>query len=331
MKPELLTRLPEILFQIGKVFGSDKSLSTTLSTISELVTELSGAEACSIMLADPSRKLLLGKAAYGLLRADFSEVSFRYGEGVAGWVAETSESVLIDDVTVDERFKTLPDSASKIRSLAAVPLVTRDKVVGVMTITAADCNRFTGDSVDLLQLIANTVALDIENIRLRRLSVTDKLTGAYNREFLSTQLPASMQEALQQGEPLSIVMIDVDHFKKVNDTHGHHIGDKVLAEIARRLRETSRSGDMLVRYGGEEFLLLLPSANVATAAEIADRVRQQLHDSTVEVGDLQLDIHVSAGVAQHRHGESATELFRRADTALYDAKANGRNRVEVAP
>jgi diguanylate cyclase (GGDEF)-like protein len=208
--------------------------------------------------------------------------------------------------------------------------VTRDKVVGVMTITASDCKRFTGDSVDLLKLIANTMALDIENIRLRRLSVTDKLTGAYNREFLSTQLPASMQEAKHNGTPLSIAMIDVDHFKKVNDTHGHHIGDKVLTEIAHRLRETSRAGDMLVRYGGEEFLLLLPTANLATAAEIADRVRVQMQHAPIRVGDLSLDIRVSVGVAQHRHGETATELFRRADAALYQAKANGRNRVEVA-
>jgi diguanylate cyclase (GGDEF)-like protein len=330
MKAELLTRLPEILYQIGKVFGSDKSLSATLSTISELVTELSGAEACSIMLADPKRKLLLGKAAYGLLRADFSEVSFHYGEGVAGWVAANAESVLIDDVQLDPRFKLLPDSESKIRSLAAVPLVTRDKVVGVMTITASDVAHFTGDSVDLLKLIANTMALDIENIRLRRLSVTDKLTGAYNREYLSTQLPASMQEAQQRSEPLSIAMIDVDHFKKVNDTYGHHIGDKVLTEIAQRLRETSRAHDMLVRYGGEEFLLLLPTANLETAAEIADRVRMEMQNRQIVVGDLKLDIRVSAGVAQHRHGETATELFRRADTALYQAKANGRNRVETA-
>jgi diguanylate cyclase (GGDEF)-like protein len=331
MNPDLLIRIPEILYRIGKVFGSDKSLSVTLSSISELVTELSGAEACSIMLVDSDRKLLLGKAAYGLLRSDFSEVSFRYGEGIAGWVAQNAKSALVPDVTEDERFKTLPDSASLIRSLAAVPMVTRDKVVGVLTITAGAPDSFTGNSVELLQLIANTMAMDIENIRLRRLSVTDKLTGAYNREFLATQLPASMQEAEEQGEPLSIAVLDVDHFKRVNDTHGHDVGDKVLAEIANRMRETSRARDMLVRYGGEEFLLLLPTANLAKAEEIANRVRRQLQDRVIEVGDHQLDIRISAGVAEYVHGESPSDLFRRADTALYSAKENGRNRVEVAP
>ncbi len=331
MNSELLRRIPEILYRIGKVFGSDKSLTMTLSTISELVTELSGADACSIMLADPERKLLLGKAAYGLQRADFSEISFRFGEGIAGWVAQHSQSALIDDVTQDERFKTLPDSESKIRSLAAVPMVTRDKVVGVLTITCADCNGFKNESVDLLQLIANTMAMDIENIRLRRLSITDKLTGAYNREFLATQLPASMQDAQDRSEPLSVAMFDVDHFKKVNDTHGHDIGDEVLAEIASRLRETSRNHDMLVRYGGEEFLLLLPSASLSTAADIANRVRCRMQDTAIQVGALKLDIEISAGVAEYRHGESSSDLFRRADTALYSAKEKGRNRVEIAP
>lgn len=331
MKEELLSRIPEVLYRIGKVFGSDKSLSITLNTISELVTELIGADACSIMLADPERELLLGKAAYGLIRADIAEVSFRYGEGIAGWVAKNAASALVDDVTLDERFKILPDSSSQIRSLAAVPMVTRDTVVGVLTITTCSCASFTSTSVDLLQLIANTMAMDIENIRLRRLSVTDKLTGAFNREFLSTQLPALMLEAREQSKGLSIVMFDVDHFKKVNDSHGHDIGDKVLAEIANRLRETSRSRDMLVRYGGEEFLLLLPSAGAKRAAEIANRVRRQLLDKAIDVGDLSLDIRISAGVAEYCHGESPGDLFRRADAALYSAKDNGRNRVEIAP
>ncbi len=330
MNPDLLRRIPEILYRIGKVFGSDKSLSVTLNSITELVTELSGADACSIMLADSERKLLLGKAAYGLLRADFSEVSFRYGEGIAGWVAEKAQSALVADVTEDQRYKTLADSNSHIRSLAAVPMLSRLAVVGVLTVTSGQPDAFTATSVDLLQLIANTMAIDIENIRLRRLSVTDKLTGAFNREFLSTQLPSLMQESQEQSSPLSIAMFDVDRFKVVNDTHGHHFGDKVLAEIANRLRETSRSNDMLVRYGGEEFLLLLPSASARAAAEIANRVRKELQDRVIDVGELELDIRISAGVAQYRHPESPSDLFRRADAALYSAKNNGRNRVEVA-
>src|SRR5690606_14233527 len=113
-----------------------------------------------------------------------------------------------------------------------VPLVNRGHVVGVMTITAEVPSSFTSESLDLLKLVATTIALDIENIRLRRLAVTDKLTGAYNREFLDRQLPISLAESMRSGEDLSIAMFDVDHFKEVNDTCGHDVGDEVLKIIA---------------------------------------------------------------------------------------------------
>lgn len=330
MTPEQLTRLPEILFQIGKVIGSSESLPTTLSTISQLVTELSQADACSVLLVDPQQQVLSGKAAYGLKRDDISAVKFQIGEGIAGWVAEHAQSVLLEDAITDERFKLLDSAATQIRSLACVPLVYRENVVGALTITSSERGVFAQDSVALLQLVANTIALDLENIRLRRVSVTDKLTGTYNREFLDQYLPSAVEDASRLGESLSIAMLDVDHFKRINDTHGHGVGDDVLATIADRLQASSRDRDRLIRYGGEEFLLLLPCANLAIAAEIADRVRIQFQSNTIEVGELRLDVRVSVGVAQHQGDENIASLMQRADAALYQAKNNGRNRVEVA-
>jgi len=336
MNPELLSQLPQVLFQIGKALGSDDALSTTLVRISELVTELCGAAACSVMLANPEEKTLLGKAAFGLRRSDFTTVSFRYGEGLAGLVAETGESILVDDVNADPRFASHGDS-SHIRSLACVPLLHRDTVIGVLTVTTPEVGFFTSSSLELLALVANTIALDIENIRLRRLAHTDSLTGAYNRQYLDQCLPELVEDAHKGSQPLCVAMFDVDHFKRVNDEHGHDVGDLVLAEIARRLDEASRAHDVLVRYGGEEFLLLLPGANLATAAGIADRMRVQLAaealklERTDEGAPISLRIRISAGVAELGPQETPEQLFKRADQALYAAKANGRNRVEVAP
>ncbi|MBL4633945.1 MAG: sensor domain-containing diguanylate cyclase [Kofleriaceae bacterium] len=327
MKLAPLARLPEILFAIGKAIGSDDSLPNTLATISQLVTESTGANACSVMLADEGRQFLLGKAAYGLARADISEVSFGFGEGVAGWVAENAEGTVIDDVTVDPRFTIHGDSDSHIHSMACVPLLYRENVVGVLTVTSSDPASFSADTLVLMQLIANTIALDIENIRLRRISVTDKLTGAFNREFLDSQLPASLADCKTRREPLSLIMFDVDHFKKVNDTYGHGVGDQVLRTLAHRLRESSRDRDMLVRYGGEEFLLLLPGANLETAIEIANRMRIQLQDNPICAGERALEIRVSAGVAEHNDAETPEAFFGRVDEALYTAKRTGRNRV----
>lgn len=336
MNPELLSQLPQVLFQIGKAIGSGESLQATLVRISELVTELCGASACSVMLADPEEKTLLGKAAFGLRRPDFTTVSFRYGEGIAGHVALTGESVLVDDVDTDARFARHGDS-SHIRSLACVPLRHRDSIVGVLTVTTPEVSFFTSSSLELLALVAKTIALDIENIRLRRLAQTDSLTGAYNRQYLDECLPDMVEEAHNSNQPLCVAMFDVDHFKLVNDEHGHDVGDLVLAEIANRLDEASRNHDVLVRYGGEEFLLLLPRANLATAAGIADRMRMQLAAEALELeardGDapISLQIRISAGVAELVAEENHEQLFKRADQALYAAKANGRNRVEVAP
>ena len=329
---DTLTLLARVLFEIGKAIGSDEQLGTLLGRISELVCELSRAQACSIMLLDQTRERLLGKAAYGLAREDVSLISFRVGEGVAGWVAEHGEPALIDDVTTDPRYKTLPDSDSHIRSLACVPLAYRDERIGVLTITSPQPHSFGRGDVEILKFIATTIALDIDNARLRRLSVTDPLTEAYNREFLQQRLPQVMEMANRRGEPLAVAMLDVDHFKDVNDRFGHEVGDRVLADVAGRIRATIRQDDLLVRYGGEEFLVLLPGADMAKAAEIAERIRSKLEEEPVNVGGETIEVRISVGVAEHRAGEDSTgQLVRRADTALYTAKGRGRNRVEVAP
>lgn len=332
MKVEQLRLLPEVLFEIGKAIGSDDALASLLERISALVCELANAEACSIMLLDPDNHRLLGKAAYGLARNDVTTISFRVGEGVAGWVASHGESALIDDVKSDPRYKDLPDSESRIRSMACVPIAYRDSRIGVLTITSPRLGAFSQDDVELLGFLAKTIALDMDNARLRRLSVTDPLTSAYNREFLQQHLPQAVEHADRRDEPLSIAMIDVDHFKSVNDRFGHEVGDRVLAEVAQRMRGAIRAGDLLIRYGGEEFLVVLPGSDSSSAHEIAERMRQRLADEQVEIGGQTIEVCISVGVAEHRRGEdSPGHLIRRADSALYAAKGRGRNRVEIAP
>ena len=322
--------LPRILFEIGKVIGSASNPGSLLAEISQLVTELVGADACSIMLLDDSRSVLMGKAAYGLERDRIDSISFRVGEGVAGWVAETGEPALIADVTDDPRFIALPDSSHKIRALACVPLVSKERQIGVMTATSAAAATFDEHDLDLLVFVATTMALDMENLRLRRLAVTDSLTGAYNREHLNRFLPEALARARRSNEPLSVAMVDIDHFKRVNDEHGHTAGDAVLAEVAERLRSSIRAGDTLIRYGGEEFLLVLPGSDADGATAIAERTREAFEESPIEAADLSLPIRLSLGVAEADEVEDERALVNRADRALYQAKAEGRNRVKLA-
>jgi diguanylate cyclase (GGDEF)-like protein len=332
MKPDQLARLPAVLFEIGKLVGSDLDPGILLSRIAELMCQIVNAKACSVMLLDATRKRLLAKAAYGLRTERMHTLSFAVGEGVAGWVVEKGEAALINDVTKDARFVALPANQTPIASMLCVPLLSRGERVGVVTATAEHADAFDQDDLELVKFIATTIALDIENVRLHRVAVTDPLTGTYNREFLQQRLPAEIEQAVDRDQPLSIALVDVDHFKHVNDQYGHGVGDVVLAEVARRLRSAIRGGDVLVRYGGEEFIAVLPKADAGRAWEVGERMRQRVCERAFDVGDgLALILRISVGVAQWRMGEKMNDLIERADVALYGAKQRGRNRVEVAP
>ncbi|CAN5789024.1 sensor domain-containing diguanylate cyclase [soil metagenome] len=329
---DALEKLPAALFEIGKLIGSDLDPGLLLSRIAELICQLIDAKACSVMLLDADRKRLLAKAAYGLRTERMHTLSFAVGEGVAGWVVERGVPALIDDVKNDARFVQLPANQTPIASMICVPLIARGERVGVVTATSERANVFNTTHLELVRFISTTIALDIENVRLHRVAVTDPLTGAFNREFLMQRLPAELQDAIDRDRALSVAMVDVDHFKSVNDQHGHGVGDVVLAEVARRLRSAIRTGDLLVRYGGEEFLVVLPKADAGRAWEVGERMRQRVCERAFDVGDgLALLLRVSVGIAQWRTNEPMADLIDRADTALYGAKDRGRNRVEVAP
>jgi diguanylate cyclase (GGDEF)-like protein len=176
--------------------------------------------------------------------------------------------------------------------------------------------------------------LDIVNRELETLSVTDSLTQAYNRRYFFEQLASELSRAERYGKPLTCVLLDVDHFKQVNDRHGHLVGDRVLARIAEILRGNIRSADVMARFGGEEFVILLPQTEANRAATLVDRIRQEIERErfpATERGTLRVT--VSAGIAPYEPVASAEDpdaLLRETDQALYRAKAAGRNRIELA-
>lgn len=332
MTPQQLVKLPAVLFEIGKLVGSNLEPGIVLSRIAELVCQIVEAKACSVMLLDAERRCLLAKAAYGIRTERVHSLSFAIGEGVAGWVLERGEPVLISDVTKDSRFVVLPGTQTAIASMLCVPLIARGERVGVVTVTTDYPDAFGPDDLELVRFVSTTIALDIENMRLHRVAVTDPLTGAYNREFLHQRLPAEIQAAVHRDHLLSVALVDVDHFKAVNDRHGHGTGDVVLAEVARRLRAAIRGGDLLVRYGGEEFIAVLPMADAGRAWEVGERMRQRVCERAFDVErGLALLVRISVGIAQWRFTETMQDLIGRADIAMYSAKQRGRNRVEVAP
>jgi two-component system cell cycle response regulator len=162
------------------------------------------------------------------------------------------------------------------------------------------------------------------------LAVIDQLTGLYNRRYMTSQLDALMTRAAKNGQPVSVLVVDVDHFKKINDNFGHGVGDEVLREFAARLASNVRAVDLACRYGGEEFVVLMPDTQLADAHRIAERIRRHVGGSPFRVagGAELLNVTISVGVAaSNGGGDAVTALLKRADEAVYAAKAEGRNRV----
>jgi diguanylate cyclase (GGDEF)-like protein len=160
----------------------------------------------------------------------------------------------------------------------------------------------------------------------------DTLTGLVNRRYFEERVTAEAQKAFLNGTGLSIIMVDIDHFKRVNDTFGHAAGDKVLREVASLLKSSvRRQDDMVARYGGEEFVLVLPGVTLETTSTIAERIRRSIQDTPIDIGETQLHLTISSGISNfpiHRV-RSKEDLVKMADLALYDAKRGGRNRVCV--
>jgi two-component system cell cycle response regulator len=173
-------------------------------------------------------------------------------------------------------------------------------------------------AVELRESVTNTLAL----------AVTDELTGLYNRRYFDRHLALMLDKAREQDRDMAVMLIDMDYFKAVNDTHGHDIGDAVLKEFALRLRRNIRGVDLACRFGGEEFVVLMPDTEYRQAQGVAERVRTSVAERTFETGSRPLSLTVSVGVALNEHDLDTPEtILKRADVALYRAKREGRNRV----
>ncbi|HBG06032.1 MAG: hypothetical protein A2075_15715 [Geobacteraceae bacterium GWC2_58_44] len=179
----------------------------------------------------------------------------------------------------------------------------------------------------LLITVQDVTERALSQHRLRELNIRDQLTGAYNRRYLETRLADECKRHRRHGRDLSLIMLDIDFFKKVNDQHGHDAGDRVLAGVAARLSGSIRKTDCLVRYGGEEFCCILPETGLENACLLADRFRMAVEQLAIPTGGKELRVTISLGVAQFRGEETPLSLLKRADEGLYDAKHSGRNKV----
>jgi diguanylate cyclase (GGDEF)-like protein len=216
------------------------------------------------------------------------------------------------------------------------PLRRGSSVIGVVVVERDPRQeQFGPDDEAMLVSLAGPAGIAVDNVLLhreaQRLSITDPLTGAGNMRHMTTTLAREVERATRFARPLSLLLLDLDHFKAVNDTYGHTVGDSVLTELARRLTASVREVDVVTRYGGEEFVIITPETDLAGAQRLADRILRTVGNDVFHVGGREVPITVSLGIASlPLHGSASGELVRAADEALYAAKRAGRNRYRVA-
>jgi diguanylate cyclase (GGDEF)-like protein len=332
----------EALYESLRALTSTLDLGQILHVVLTRIRTLLAPDGLSLLLYDRQHDELVF-AATEMLREDavlepgvIDGVRLRLDQGVAGWVASHREAVLLDDATADSRHDGAIARQTGLvpKGMICVPLVHRDRLLGVVQVINRTGGRaFTADDQRLVQALADHAAIAIAHAQLYRdveqASLTDDLTGLGNTRRFHRLLPPLLDRAL----PLSLVVLDLDQLKAVVDGHGHLVGSRTIATVGRLIGEQVRPGDMAARFGGDEFVVVLPSTDTAAARDVAERIRAAVAACAVPDG-LDVDISgvtASIGVATApRHATEPDALFRAADAAMYAVKRSARNGVAVA-
>ncbi|MEB3329110.1 MAG: diguanylate cyclase [Candidatus Sericytochromatia bacterium] len=316
-----------ILQQVATRISSQIELEQTLALIAQELGRVVGHHACLLFLIDQASGTLIQQAASG---EGSKPLQVPVEHGLLGEVARERRPARVDDLAAEHLDVGV---LAGFRSLLAVPVATDQEVLGVVTVLHRAPRAFDAGTARLLDILASQAAVAIKNAQLYRatqqLAITDGLTRVYNRRYFEEQLTAELERARRQQLTTSLVVLDVDHFKKFNDTHGHLLGDQVLQGVARILGKSVRETDLVARYGGEEFVVILPDTPAAAAVEVAERIRRNVKSHPFW-GRSQAPLEVTASVGVCSDVRSVLEahpMFEQADRCLYQAKAAGRDRV----
>lgn len=303
------------------------ALEAYLQHVTDTALYMLDGDHASLRLLDADVERLLSSARSGVGK-DGPPIEFRVRQGVLGWVIEHGESVRIDDVELDPRFQQNMAQPYAIRSMILEPVWSADRVTGVLSVSSPKVSAF--DELDQLRLrlLANCSAPAIERARLERLALFDQQTLAFAHHYLGPRLEEELERSRRSRAPVSVLLMDLDHFKSVNDTFGHAAGDDALKQFGDLVRAQVRRVDVFVRRGGEEFVLIMPATDETEADATAVRIRRLLEETPMQFSGGNTHVQtVSIGVATWDGRETATALEARADAAMYEAKRAGRNRV----
>jgi len=325
--------------ELGKALTSSLQLDQVLRTIMEKIDEFLRPDNWSLLLLDEAKQELYFELAVGKASQALKDVRVKLGQGIAGWVAQHGEVVIVPDTTKDTRFFGKVDEKTKMetRSIVAVPVKFRDNCLGVIElINCVGVEGFDPRDLKLLEALSDFAAIALENARhvkrIHELTIKDDCTSLYNARHMGFILDTEIYRSQRYNYEFSIVFIDLDHFKLVNDTHGHLVGSRLLAEMGEALKTNCRLIDFAFRYGGDEFVILLPQTSKENAINVARRLHKLIRETVwLKTEGLDIKITPSVGLAAYPIDSKTKEgLLHLADEAMYLVKNTNRDNVAAA-
>ena len=329
--------------EVARALTSNLELEPLLRAVLGKMEEYFGPERWSLLMVDEETNELYYALTTGKSGSIPSGIRLRMGEGIAGYVALTGEPLVVPDVRLDREWSRFAREHPELnlQSIACLPLRHGTRILGVLQLHNSKLDLLPGSSLSFLRILCDYAAIALQNARqvnlVHRLSITDDCTGLYNSRYLYTTLEeeiaaANRRDELHPGEHFSLLFFDLDRFKSVNDTHGHLVGSRLLAETGTLIKRSLGPGNLAFRYGGDEFVALLRGLDKPEAVATSNALRDRLRTTALLTGQG-LDLHITAsfGLATFpQDGIDLHAIIRSADTMMYCAKADGRDRIVVA-
>lgn len=321
-----------VLYEAAKAISSSLEMESVLETLVQVPCRAFGYEYGAILLVDERSGELVVEATHG-----YSPGTRGYripaGKGITGWVQRTGKAELVTDVRHDPRY--IPVNPKSVAEIA-VPLIREGRVIGVFNVESTRPGALGTRDLHILAALAGYATIAIQNARLfaqtEHLAVTDGLTGLFNHRYLHQAMERMLERCRREERSLALIMVEIDNFKRYNDTYGHQRGDEVLRIVADLLRKGSRVTDLVARYGGDEFMIVLPDTGKETAGEVGERLRRAIEAYPFRLGEnIVTNVTLSVGIAASPDdGETVDALVDAVDRAQYSAKRSGGNKVQSA-